>query len=244
MPLPAQTSLFPFIVTGRVVVRRTPARKPLPKGRTTIAVKLEGLEPRRLYFHRTTSVTPSLGRAPPAPPKSCGGVTAGRSAKDAFLRFASEREGGADTVAREALCEPTRRSIGCLTAAAPWTTRVEAAPLSQPKLVRTAARGGTRTRLPRETGRPAPSWPTWTEGTDVGGRCIRSWWSGGGERLCLRVPPRLRVAGRCAADLSRTCSVPSRGPSGAHAPPRRPIKCPTYGTVRPMALAQAVCGRR
>src|SRR5882762_6938222 len=92
MPLPAQTSLSIYS-DGRVVVRRT-LPQALPKGRTTIALKLEGLDPATV-FSPDTSVT--LLSAVVSPPTDRAAAL--QRAVGQMLSFVRQRSGGgADTV--------------------------------------------------------------------------------------------------------------------------------------------------
>ncbi len=92
MPLAGQTSLSIYS-DGRVVVRRT-LPQALPKGRSTLSLKLEGLDPATL-FSPDTSVTVLSALLRPATDRQA----ALQRAVGQTLAFVRQREGGgADTV--------------------------------------------------------------------------------------------------------------------------------------------------
>src|SRR5216683_1884213 len=92
MPLAAQTSLSIYS-DGRVVVRRT-LPQALPKGRTTIALKLEGLDPATLFSPDTSVTLLSAVLRPPTDRAAALQRSVGQT-----LSFVRQRAGGgADTV--------------------------------------------------------------------------------------------------------------------------------------------------
>src|SRR5690348_550925 len=92
MPLAGQTSLSIYS-DGRVVVRRT-LLQALPKGRTTIALKLEGLDPATLFSPDTSVTLLSALLRPPTDRQAALQRAVGQT-----LAFVRERAaGGADTV--------------------------------------------------------------------------------------------------------------------------------------------------
>ncbi len=92
MPLTAQTSLSIYS-DGRVVVRRT-LPQALPKGRTTIALKLEGLDPATLFSPDTSVTLLSAVLRPPTDRAAALQRAVGQT-----LSFVRQRVGGgADTV--------------------------------------------------------------------------------------------------------------------------------------------------
>jgi hypothetical protein len=92
MPLTAQTSLSIYS-DGRVVVRRS-LPQALPKGRTTIALKLEGLDPATLFSPDTSVTLLSALLRPPTDRQAALQRAVGQT-----LAFVRERAaGGADTV--------------------------------------------------------------------------------------------------------------------------------------------------
>ena len=92
IPLAGQTSLSIYS-DGRVVVRRT-LPQALPKGRTTIALKLEGLDPATLFSPDTSVTLLSALLRPPTDRQAALQRAVGQT-----LAFVRERAaGGADTV--------------------------------------------------------------------------------------------------------------------------------------------------
>ncbi len=92
MPLTGQTSLSIYS-DGRVVVRRT-LPQPLPKGRTTIALKVEGLDPATLFSPDTSVTLLSAVLRPPTDRAAALQRAVGQT-----LSFVRQRAGGgADTV--------------------------------------------------------------------------------------------------------------------------------------------------
>ncbi len=126
MPLTGQTSLSIYS-DGRVVVRRT-LPQPLPKGRTTIALKVEGLDPATLFSPDTSVTLLSAVLRPPTDRAAALQRAVGQT-----LSFVRQRAGGgADTVRATVVrtepaqyrCELSRRNIDCPTGDCSWTTRV------------------------------------------------------------------------------------------------------------------------
>jgi len=103
MPLAGQTSLSIYS-DGRVVVRRT-LPQALPKGRTNLALKLEGLDPATLFSPDTSVAVFS-----------------------ALLRPPTDREGALQRAVGQTLSfasyELTLRSIGCPMGGCSWASRV------------------------------------------------------------------------------------------------------------------------
>src|SRR5216683_1473921 len=92
MPLTAQTSLSIYS-DGRVVVRRT-LPQAMPKGRTTIALKVEGLDPATLFSPDTSVTLLSAVLRPPTDRAAALQRAVGQT-----LSFVRQRAGGgADTV--------------------------------------------------------------------------------------------------------------------------------------------------
>jgi len=92
MPLASQTSLSIYS-DGRVVVRRT-LPQALPKGRTTIALKLEGLDPATVFSPDTSVTLLSAVLRPPTDRAAALQRAVGQT-----LSFVRQRAGGgADTV--------------------------------------------------------------------------------------------------------------------------------------------------
>jgi len=92
MPLAGQTSLSIYS-DGRVVVRRT-LPQALPKGRTSISVKLEGLDPATLFSPDTSVAVLSVLLRPPTDREAALQRAVGQT-----LSFVRQRTGGgADTV--------------------------------------------------------------------------------------------------------------------------------------------------
>src|SRR5947208_14644324 len=91
-PLAAQTSLSIYS-DGRVVVRRT-LPQPLSKGRSTLALKLEGLDPATLFSPDTSVTLLSALLRPPTDRQAALQRAVGQT-----LAFVRQRAGGgADTV--------------------------------------------------------------------------------------------------------------------------------------------------